>query len=201
MTFRKLALVLACLLAAAGCGPEKTAESTVGAGFDVTDMTLLQSTWWGWATSAPEESNPVSDTTGEFCDHNQPRDAWLLAGSFGETVSRECTVPAGFPLAGPAVNLVSSARSDCEEFMGDADGSVTLDGAELELRRANPVPVTFDTVAGNPLTGESGAFNGYACGLWFSVDSLDPGGHTLEIEGSGAGFSLSVTYALTVSAV
>jgi hypothetical protein len=116
-------------------------------------------------------------------------------------VARECTVPSGVPLAGPAVNLVSGARADCDQFMRDAEGVVTLDDAELPLRKANPVPITYRAVAGNPVTGETGEFNGYACGLWFSVDSLAPGDHVLTIEGSGTGFSLSVTYELTVSAV
>ncbi|HEX6360960.1 hypothetical protein [Actinophytocola sp.] len=204
--YRKLIVVLALVLAAGGCGFAGTAVTTDGTammvedGFDVTDMTLLQSTWWTWAASAPEESNPVSDTTGEYCDDNQQVGVWLLAGSFGETVSRECTVPAGVPVAGPAVNLVSDTRADCDQFMRDAEGVVTLNGTELPLHKANPVPITFDTVAGNPVTGEAGEFEGYGCGLWFSVDQLEPGDHELIIEGSGTGFSLSVTYALTVVA-
>ncbi|MDQ3790380.1 MAG: signal protein [Actinomycetota bacterium] len=204
MSRRRLALALGCLLAAVGCtaeGPQVTTDGTavmVENGFDVTDMALVQSTWWTWAASAPEETNPVSDTTGEHCDRGQQVGVWLLAGSFGETVTRRCTVPADVPLVGPAVNFVAGTRADCEEFMRDAHGTVTLGKQTLTLDEADPVPITYRAVAGNPVTGEGGEFEGYACGLWFSQLGLAPGAYHLTIEGGAAGFDVSVTYELTV---
>jgi hypothetical protein len=202
--YRRLAAALACLMVAAGCTTEPAAtnratdRATVTDGFDVTDMTLLQSTWWTWAASATELRNPVSDATGEDCRNNQPEEVWLLAGSFGETVTRRCTVPAGVPLAGPAVNLVAS-EEDCAEFMRDAEGEVTVDDTPVPLQKADPVAITYSAVNGNPVTADGGEFTGFACGLWFSVPALDPGDHVIRIEGSSAGFALSVTYDLTVS--
>ena len=201
----RLALALVCLLAVAGCGtgPVVTTDGTaimVEGGFDVTDTVLVQSTWWTWAASAPEAGNPVSDTTGAHCDRNQQVGVWLLAGSFGETVTRRCTVPAGVPLVGPAVNLVADTRADCEEFMRDAQGEVKVGNLPLPLDEAAPVPITYQAVEGNPVTGESGEFEGYACGLWFSEGGLAPGDHVLTIEGSSGSTSVSVTYELTVSA-
>jgi hypothetical protein len=202
--------MVACLLVAAGCTTEPTAPATgtptvnststsTQDGFDVADLKLLQSTWWTWAASAPEAENPVIDTTGEYCARAQPKAVWLLAGSFGEKLSRRCTVPAGVPLAGPAVNRVGDTQADCDDFMRDAAGKVTLDGATLPLRKADGMPITFTAVVGNPVTSERGEFDGFGCGLWFSLDDLAEGDHDLVIEGSGTGFSLSVTYALTVS--
>jgi hypothetical protein len=204
MSRRRLALALGCLLAAVGCTTEEPQVTTDGTavmvedGFDVTDMALVQSTWWTWAASAPEETNPVSDTTGAHCDRDQQVGVWLLAGSFGETVTRECTVPADVPLVGPAVNFVAGTPADCEEFMRDAHGAVTLGNRSLPLNEADAVPITYRTVAGNPVTGVGGEFEGYACGLWFSEQGLAPGEYRLTIEGGSAGFDLSVTYELTV---
>lgn len=207
MVVRRRIAALACLVAVAGCAAEpKPVESKpvtddpVADGFDVTDLTLLQSAWWTWAASTPGERNPVADSTGEDCYRGQSTEVWLLAGSFGETVTRRCTVPAGVPVAGPAVNLVASARSDCAEFMRHAEGTVTVDDAPVTLQKADPVAITYHAVDGNPVTGEGGEFEGFGCGLWFSVSDLESGAHVVAIKGSSDGFTLSVTYELTVSA-
>jgi hypothetical protein len=204
MLLGKLVVALACLVAVVSCAAESTptvagTTTPVEEDFDVADMVLLQSTWWTWATSAPEGSNPVSDTTGEHCTHDQPADVWLVAGSFGETLTRRCTMPAGVPVAGPAVNLVSDSEADCAAFMPDATGEVRLDGAQLPLRESDAVAITFSAVAGNPVTSEGGEFDGYACGLWFATSGLTPGEHVLEIRGSSSDFAVSVTYELTVT--
>jgi hypothetical protein len=203
--FRKLAVVLVvCAPVAVGCtaGEATTPEPPPPVerpAFDVTDLAALQSTWWTWAASAPPERNPVMDTTGEHCDQDQPDGVWLVAGSFGDTVERRCSVPVGVPLAGPAVNLVGNVPADCADFMRDADGAVTMDGAEVPLREAN-VEISFRGVEGNPVTSTGGEFDGYGCGLWFAIPDLEPGEHVLEIQGGSADFALSVTYHLTVSA-
>ena len=50
--------------------------------------------WWQWALAGPAGENAVQDTTGEFCDANQPKGkVWFLAGTFGGTVTRTCTIP------------------------------------------------------------------------------------------------------------
>lgn len=209
---RLLLGALACLPVVAGCDAAETAPApdetpvtttvttTAENDFDVTDPVLLQSTWWTWAASAPEATNPVSDPTGEDCDRDQRADVWLLAGSFGETLTRRCTVPAGVPLAAPVINLVADTPGSCDAFLSGAEGSVTLDGAELPLRTADPVEITYQAVAGNPVTVDGGTFGGYACGLWFSHPGLEPGENVLTIDGSSSDFSVSVTYELTVTA-
>jgi hypothetical protein len=142
----------------------------------------------------------VTDQTGEHCKHDQPEGVWLLAGSFGETLTRGCTVPAGLPLAGPAVNLVAPAKEGCATFMGAAEGEVTYDGEPLPLRTADALPVSYRGVAGNPVTSDAGEYGGYGCGLWFSVPDPAPGEHTLVITGTSDGLAVAVTYELTVSA-
>jgi len=36
--------------------------------------------WWNWALSSPFETNPLTDTTGEFCHTNQAGNVFFLAG-------------------------------------------------------------------------------------------------------------------------
>lgn len=204
--FGRLFAALVCLAVVSGCALAGTAVDADGTvlgdvgGFDVTDPVLLQSAWWTWAASEPEENNPVSDTTGEYCDRGQQVGVWLLARSFGETVTRRCTVPGEVPFAGPVVNLVADTRTACEEFMRDAEGVVTLGSRQLPLQEMGPVAITYRAVDGNPITGDGGEYNGYACGLWFSDPlGLEPGEDVLVIEGRSGGLSVSVTYELTVS--
>ncbi|AXX32100.1 hypothetical protein KCV87_32010 [Actinosynnema pretiosum subsp. pretiosum] len=96
-----------------------TSEEGVAAPAEPVGVERLQRDWWAWAAGVPEAANP--------------EDRWLLAGSFGETVTRTCAVPEGVPLAGPAVNLVTRDEADCAES----------------------APVRFTGVAGNPVIGLS----------------------------------------------
>ena len=38
--------------------------------------------WWQWALGVPLATNPLIDTTGEFCTQRQVDEVWFLAGSF-----------------------------------------------------------------------------------------------------------------------
>ncbi|MEO6086984.1 MAG: hypothetical protein ABIQ18_28120 [Umezawaea sp.] len=155
---------------------------------------VLQERWWTWAASSPEERNPVADRTGRFCGENQPTDVWFFAGTFGGEADRSCQVPAGRPLAGPAVNLLGRA-SDCDSFMATAKGSVTLDGQPVELTRVDPVAITFQGVGVG-----AGSVPTQACGLWAWVPPLAAGDHELLITGESGRFSTSARYRLTVGA-
>ncbi|MGA5816504.1 signal protein [Kitasatospora sp. NPDC094028] len=159
----------------------------------------LQGRWWTWAASSASDVNPVSDQDGHLCAQGQKNGIWFLAGSFGETVKRSCTVPAGVPVAFPLVNRVGEA-ADCEAFMATAKGSATLDGKALEPERYEGTSVAISGVEGNPLTQRGGRFRTRACGLWVQADPLTPGSHTLSIKGSSGSFEVSVDYTLQVSA-
>jgi hypothetical protein len=200
--------VVACLITSCGGpaaptpAPTPPAAPTTSAApqaIGPADIPDLQARWWTWAASSPTPTNPVSDRTGAHCAEHQQADLWLVAGSFGEVVSRRCTVPAGVPLAGPVVNLVSDGPG-CAAFMGPATGQVLLDGEHQAVVRLGPAPVTFAAVAGNPVVDGSGRFDGVACGLWFALPPLSPGGHTLKITGSSGAFALDVTVELAVAA-
>lgn len=61
--------------------------------------------WFQWAFGVPAATNPILDTTGEFCDQRQVGNVWFLAGSFSpDPVVRTCTVPHGVSLFFPLIN-------------------------------------------------------------------------------------------------
>ncbi len=62
--------------------------------------------------------NPVEDNTGKFCGLGQSGPVWFLAGTFGGTVERTCTIPAGKALFYP---LVNSIWIDCPPPSTDAE--------------------------------------------------------------------------------
>ncbi|MET8751528.1 signal protein [Streptomyces sp. NPDC004667] len=159
----------------------------------------LQGRWWTWAASSVSGSNPVSDQDGHLCGQGQAGGIWFLAGTFGETVTRSCTVPSAVPVAFPLVNLMGKA-SDCTAFMTSAQGNAVLDGQTLEPQRYEATAVQISAVDGNPITQNGGRLRTQACGLWVQLEPLAPGSHTLSIRGSSGSFAVSVDYKLQVSA-
>ncbi|WP_328872432.1 signal protein [Streptomyces sp. NBC_00287] len=158
----------------------------------------LQSRWWTWAATEPEETNPVADEDGSACAVNQADDVWFLAGTFGTKAERSCPVPAGVPIAFPVVNRIG-AEADCVDFMRTAEGSVVLDGEAVEADRYSGETVTVTGAEGNPVTGEAGTFSATGCGLWVQMAALPPGKHTLEIRGRSGDFATEVDYSLAVA--
>ncbi|HEY9475443.1 MAG TPA: hypothetical protein VIS06_16545 [Mycobacteriales bacterium] len=159
----------------------------------------LQSRWWTWAASAPEESNPVADLTGEHCADNQASDVWFVAGTFGGTARRTCAIPAGMPIAGPVLNFTAQDAEGCDQMLATAQGEATVDGKPVRPDRLDPVAIAFDAVEGNPVVNDAGSFQSYGCGLWLWIPPLSTGEHELTVRGSSGGFSLDVTYQLTVA--
>ncbi|GAA3021477.1 hypothetical protein GCM10017559_52840 [Streptosporangium longisporum] len=121
---------------------------------------------------------------------------WFLAGTFGGTVRRTCTVPTGRPVVFPLVNQQANSKAVCNEFMTTAEGRATLDGEPVTPERIEDDNVAVTGVAGNPLTGEKGTTTSYACGLWVRLQPLRPGRHTLTIRGSSGDFRTGVDYTL-----
>ena len=61
--------------------------------------------WWQWALAQPASANPLFDSTGEYCGAGQSGQVWFLAGTFGGSAERTCTVPAGRALLLPVLNI------------------------------------------------------------------------------------------------
>lgn len=150
----------------------------------------LQSLWWSWASSAEPGQNPVDDSTGEYCGDSQPFGVWLIAGSRGGTADRHCQVPAALPIAGPAVSLVAPDAAACSAFLAAATGEALLDGKPQQLRKIEPMKISYESGQGNK--------DGYGCGLWLQVEPLPPGEHTLTLRGSSGAVTSEANYDLTV---
>ncbi|MET7337072.1 signal protein [Nonomuraea sp. NPDC005650] len=199
MSLRSAVPLLLTLNIAAGCGVVQSSDAN-GIGSSKPRAAVsesIQGRWWTWAASEDESTNPVTDTTGEFCDRNQPKDVWFLAGTFGGTIQRTCNVPAGRPVVLPLVNQVGT-EEQCREFMATSTGKATLDGKVITPERLEDDNVAITGVAGNPLTGEEGTVTSYACGVWARLPALKPGRHKLTIRGSSGNFRTGVDYTLIV---
>jgi hypothetical protein len=190
-------LLTAVLLTGCGVAQKSSTDGIASPKPAASPAEKIQGRWWTWASSEGESTNPVTDTTGEFCDRNQPEDVWFLAGTFGGTLQRTCRVPAGRPVVFPLMNQVGS-EATCKEFMATAEGKSTLDGKPVTPERMEDDNVAVTGVAGNPLTGEEGTTTSYACGLWVRLQPLQPGRHTLTIRGSSGDFHAGVDYTLIV---
>jgi hypothetical protein len=180
--------------------------------------------WWQWALSVPEETNPLLDPTGVHCAEGQAGPVWFLAGTFGGTATRTCTVPAGKALFFPLLNTIFGAGvGDCEptnpgvpcdvDALREAAAAplenpqtleASIDGVPLQdlsaYRVQSPVfSITFpeDAVFGLP----SGTFEpNVSDGYWLMLVPLSAGEHTIYFKAVSAdGFTSEVTYHLTIS--
>ena len=169
--------------------------------------------WWEWALSIPAAQNPILDQSGANCEQGQVGNVWFLAGTFGGSASRTCTIPAGKPLFFPLINNIGFSPKgnetviDLRKLAADLINSVdaltcTLDGAPcadnlFAFRAQSP---TFEVIV---RTGSLVAPQFYdpmvADGYWLLFSPLDSGPHVLTFGATtSGGFSTSVTYNLEV---
>jgi hypothetical protein len=184
----------------------------------------LTAEWWQWVYSIPQTVNPVLDQNGEDCVMGQRGDVWFLAGAFGGTVTRTCSVPEGKVLFFPVMNLsffdspnacgqgpesytVKEMRAAVAASIdGATDLSVTLDGRPVRNIHRVRSKVFEVSMPGDNLYG----FFGIPCaggvyspavddGYYAHLNPLKPGPHTLHIHAEAVGgVLLDVTYNLTV---
>jgi hypothetical protein len=162
---------------------------------------------------------------GQDEDYGQGGQIFFLAGNFGGTTVRQCSVPAGKALFFPVINGLwiapeegdnESCRQAVNEFLGfPAQIACSIDGvpvADLRAYRAQSPPggSPFHIRAGGLLESLAPDFyvpRGYlpgtvADGYWLLV-KLGPGKqHVIQFSGQSANeefpFELDVTYLLTV---
>jgi hypothetical protein len=62
--------------------------------------------WWQWGYSIPKNVNPAYDNTGKDCGQKQKQNGpvWFLAGTYGHSVNRVCTIPTGKAILFPILN-------------------------------------------------------------------------------------------------
>ena len=171
--------------------------------------------WWKWALSVPGDRNPILDPDGGFCAEGQSGRVWFLAGNFGGTVERSCTVPPGKAIFFPIVNFICVATEpeeteqmerDCAN--GFIDGisflEVILDGEKVTMlrnHRAESPAFNVTLPEGNLFGLDPGVYGpAVSDGYWVMLKPLKPGKHELSFQGTASGFHLEVTYHLEVAA-
>lgn len=160
--------------------------------------------------SIPSSDSPVYDKTGNRCTVGQRGDVWFLAGSTGGRVTRKCEIPAGVSVLVPVINnfcFPDAAFTDdaCTTktvaFIDDAVATLQVDGADVDITRVSDTDDFNFTVGYNGYGGvKPGTYRAtVADGLWallglFEADSQ----HTVHVVARSGGFSLDVTYTLSV---
>jgi hypothetical protein len=172
-------------------------------------------------------TNPVLDSTGEYAAVGQedgigPGDKFFfLAGTFGGDVTRTATVPSGKALFFPVLALevdnaadpptafsVPELRARAKAVIDSATSLyATLDGTDLEIFRARSPVFAYTVPDENSIYDYFGLFGpqfegtikpAVADGYWVFRAPLPSGEYTLKFGSTAPGFSLNVTYYLTV---
>ena len=162
----------------------------------------LAARWVQWGASTNTERSPIADLTGEYAGIEQPYDIWFLAGCFGGTVSRTCTIPANKKIFLPVFNIWLEEGHPSID-LSKIYGYLKVNGREVELDSVY-THKSFDVkgVWGNPVTGSILGSSFYVGGLWKLIDPLPPGEHEIYFRGGdGEGFNLEVTYDITVNPI
>lgn len=173
--------------------------------------------WWQWLLSIPAAVNPNLDTTGEHCALGQYDDVWFLAGNFGGSSVRTCTIPAGKPIFFPVINslafkpvgkdTLNSLRSLAAGFPDSVTTlTVTVDGNAVNNYRVRSPSFTIiappkGIVTPGALQAPGNTDTLVSDGYWVLLPPLAADTtHTIHINGTtSGGFELDVTYTLNVA--
>ena len=178
--------------------------------------------WWQWALGIPEAINPVEDTTGEFCAVDQSGPVWFMGSSFGNSIERSCTIPAGKALFLPVFPWIFGAGvgdcsgPDCVVDTLRASAAAAAESATVlevtidclpvqnvrDYRATSPVPfsVTFPDGAVFGLPAGT-TYPQVTDGYWLMLAPLDVGSHTIRVHVvSSLGADFQVDYHLTIVA-
>jgi hypothetical protein len=180
--------------------------------------------WWQWAYSIPKANNPVSDTTGLNCAVNQNGSVWFLAGTYGGSTTRSCSIPSGKGIMFPIFNVEGAfaeekgvqTEQELRTMVKDYIDKTTVleasvDGKQLtnlKNYRVESPKFVFDypedNVVGLPAGTKSEAVSD---GYWIILEPLSPGKHEIHFKGANSqftttgiqNFATEVTYNLEVS--
>jgi hypothetical protein len=179
--------------------------------------------WWQWIISIPKASNPLLDTTGQFAGVGQRLPVWFLGSTFGGSVTRTATIPAGQALffgisASSYWEGDAPTEADWRALAKRDQDAVTVleasvDGVPIpDLRRYRVATPTFTLTfpPGNvvDLAVTEGAYRplrAIADGYYLLLPPLPAGPHVLRIRNElplpdGSMFKADATYHLTVQA-
>ncbi len=159
---------LLCALLASACGDEAppgapdaatvTIDAAVDAGPSPTfapgespygrTMSEWAAAWWTWTFHLPRTDHPIA---GGPCAAGQTGDVFFVAGNFGGTETRTCTVPAGKALFFPILNSLcwpGPEKKGCDTYLTTAD----LTACAARIFDEGPARTMAVTLDGAPLT-------------------------------------------------
>ncbi|MDQ4017440.1 MAG: hypothetical protein M3129_02735 [Thermoproteota archaeon] len=174
--------------------------------------------WWQWVLSLPQDINPLIDQTGEHCAQAQSGPVWFLAGTFGGSAERTCTIPEGKAILFPVLNSgnVKTDPSETEEDLrvttkeavdNPAILEASVDGVPLHnlqnYRAESPVfnvTLSEGNIFGVPELNSEAVSDGY----WVMLEPLPVGDHSVNFRGAdtaavAGGLVTEVTYKLTIA--
>ena len=183
----------------------------------------LTAEWLEWTVAVPAPTNPILDSDGTFAAEGQSGKVWFLTGTLGGSATRAVTIPVGTSLFFPIVNYFwvntpeygdppwsPEQEASVRELMAatvDTAQNVSLevDGQPVQnldsLRVSGAVgacTVPDDNIFGIPF--DPVPHDCVADGYWALLSPLSVGTHTIHFAGGFAsGFSLDVTYHITVT--
>jgi hypothetical protein len=202
----------------AGPGPRPPNANQYGKGY-----AELTAAWLEWTVAVPASTNPILDLDGANAAAGQSGKVWFLTGTLGGAATRSFTIPAGTALFFPIVNFfwVNTPEYGDPDWSPEQEASVrelmaaTVDTAQnltLEidgrsvsnldnLRVSGAVgacTLPDDNIFGIPF--DPVVHQCVADGYWVLLSPLSVGNHTIHFAGGfESGFSLDVTYHITVS--
>jgi len=166
------------------------------------------SIWWNWLHSLPTNMNPASDSTGQFCSESQNYShVWFLAGTFGDSAIRRCTIPHGKAILFPIITCIFSFVLDphlkTEEQLRkavrkDIDTvevlSLTIDEINInELSRFRVISDPFDDIIDGVRT------RSVSDGYWIFLKPPKIGDHTIYFSGRNIDFFNEVKYYISIT--
>jgi hypothetical protein len=211
-----------CVVAVLGIGFGLCIPTNIALADNGNNLEQLTGEWWQWAFSIPTAQNPVVDQNGGNCMIGQHGAFWFLAGNFGGTTTRTCTVPAGTPMFFPVINQVGYNSPNCgqgpenlsaktlRKAVGDIIDtaralSVELDSHPIHFQRVQSDVFAITLPAGNIAGCAPGVYSpAVDDGYYAKLDNLSVGSHSLRIRATvqfpptEPPFQLDVTYNLVV---
>jgi hypothetical protein len=167
--------------------------------------------WWQWALAQPAATNPILDTTGQFCQNGQDLTSpvFFLTGNEGGTTERsQCSVPANKALFFPILNSYAD-DSSTRSFMTPAElqmfETVILEGitvstltlsvdglsvSDLTQGKVEPTQFSYTLPTGDNLASATGhpGLSGtitpaFTAGYYVFLPPLASGAHDLHFSG------------------
>ena len=180
--------------------------------------------WWQWVSNFPAAGDPILQDRNVDCSAGQSGKVWYLAGNFGGTSERSCSIKKGKAIFFPLFNgifwtpLDPAVPEDCTDALSCRAGvAANMDKLTNWTCTVDATPCAWFTQIvraqsdAQPLNipdGSSFTDFGYAPGVreisisdgtWVMLDPLPHGTHEIHFTAKDSGgFSLDVTYHLTV---